>query len=336
MLAILPSPRRDAVARALTRTFGTPDPESLVPLSGGLSGAGVYRLRIGGIVYLLRLEGPRDVFRDPARWYGCMQIAADAVLAPRVRYANAEDGVAIMEFVDQQPLADYSGSRSDLIVELAQALRVLHEAPSFPVLMPYLDALEMLIGGLRATGLTSHAQIGPVLDRFGDLAAIYRALQQDLVSSHNDLNPRNVLYDGRRLWLVDWESSFLADRYVDLAAVANFFTSDSAGETALMTAYFRAPPTAEQSARMFMARQISLIFYGVSFLTGVAAERPGLTVEGHGEPVRSLADLHGAIGEGTFVLDARQGRLTYGLACLRTAGANLSSPGFAKARKTLA
>ena len=85
-----------AVRRATLAAFGTDEIDSARPLSGGLSGARIFRIRVGGVPYLLRIEVGRDAFRDPARAYACMLIAADGLIAPRVRYADAQDGVAIL------------------------------------------------------------------------------------------------------------------------------------------------------------------------------------------------------------------------------------------------
>lgn len=129
----IPLSNRAAVDRALLAAFGTTELDAAVPLSGGLSGALIFRIGVGGIAYLLRIEGTRDVFRDPARWYRCMEIAAGALLAPRVHYADAEDGVAIMEFIQERSLSlEYAGTRADLLAGLGQTLRALHAAPAFP------------------------------------------------------------------------------------------------------------------------------------------------------------------------------------------------------------
>lgn len=40
------------------------------------------------------------------------------------------------------------------------------------------------------------------------------------VSAHNDINPRNVLFDGERLWLVDWELAFRNDPLADARLTA--------------------------------------------------------------------------------------------------------------------
>lgn len=334
---MFPDAKRPAIDRALTAAFGTTVLESVVPLNGGLSDAGVWRIRVGGIAYLLRVEGAGDFVRDPARWYGCMQVAAEAFLAPRVRHACAADGVAIMDFVPERSLSlDYAGSRADLVVELAQAVRALHGTPPFPPLVDYLDAMEGLTGQLRGAGLVAPEALDEPLARYAEAAAVYRRLPADLVSSHNDLNPRNLLYDGARLWLVDWESSFLADRWVDLAAVANFFTSDPGEEELLLRTYFGEAPDGARRARMFLARQINHVFYAAMFLNGAAAERPGVRLPGARLEAPPLAEIHRALGEGAFALETWENRVAYGQARLMAASANLAGPDCARAIAALA
>ena len=329
---MFPAAKRPAVDRALMAAFGTTVLDSVVPLTGGLSGAQVYRIRVGGIAYVLRIEGPADALHDPARWYRCMQIAADAFLAPRVRHACAADGVAIMDFIPQKSLVlDYAGTKSDLVVELAQAIRALHATPAFPPLMDYLDGVEGILGQLRASGLVATEALAEPLARYAEVAAVWRRLPAELVSSHNDLNPRNVLYDGARLWLVDWEASFLADRWVDLASAANFFAPSPDEEDLLLRTYFGGASDAGRRARMFLARQINHTFYGAIFLLGAAAERPGSRLPGTRLDAPPLAELHRRLGEGDFILEAWENRVAYGQARLAAAAENLAGPDCARA-----
>lgn len=327
----IPPAKQPAVDRALMAAFGTAEIDSLTPVSGGLSGALTYRIRVGGIAYLLRIETRRDDFKDRHRWYRCMAIAANGCLAPRVRYADATDGVAIMEFIPEQSWAlDYAGTRQDLIVEAAQAVRALHQAPAFPALVDYMTGMDAVLAGFQATGLLAPEATSDLLDRYGQVRAVYRTEPTDLVSSHNDLNPRNILYDGRRLWFVDWESAFLADRHVDLATLANFITHSQAKEDLLLRTYFGQAPDPRQRARHVVMRQINHLFYGLIMLTAVAATRPGVQAPG-GLEGPSLADIHQGLGAGTFVLDGWDGQVAYGKARLAEALAGMSSPQFAQA-----
>lgn len=321
--------QRPAVGRALQAAFGCNNLDTILPLSGGLSGASIYKIRVGGIAYLLRIEGARDTFRDPHRWYRCMQIAAAAYLAPRVRYADPTDGVAIMDFIPEQSLGlDYPGDRAGLMTEAAQTLRALHETPAFPALVDYMDGMDAVVGQFQATGIVDPKATYALFARFAEVRARYRTDPADLVSSHNDLNPRNVLYDGRRLWLVDWESSFLADRYVDLATIANFFTQDPGEEEVLLRTYFGREPDAVRRARMTVMRQINHVFYGAIFLSGVATERPGLRLPQTGLAGPSTGELHAGLSTGAFVLDTWEGRAAYGRSRLAAAMEGMSAPGF--------
>jgi aminoglycoside phosphotransferase (APT) family kinase protein len=301
-----------AVAKALRAAFGTEVMDGWTPLSGGLSGAGVWRIRVGGIAYLLKVEPPeRDGLRDPHRSYACMKLAAQACIAPRVRYADPDDGVMILDHIEA---ADYFGARADLVVELAQTVRALHATPGFAPLVDYLDGLAALVGQARG------AVRGGAFQTWERLYAVCKALRPQPVSSHNDLNPRNILFDGRRVWLIDWEAAFRADRDVDLAAIANTYAADPDGEALLLRTYFGREATAVEHARLWLFRQVSHVFHAAIFLAGQAR---GDSLQGS-----DLDTIHQGLSLGEPLLDTAEGRRAYGLARLRTVTANLASEAF--------
>lgn len=312
------------VAKALRATFATDVLDGWTPLSGGLSGAGVWRIRVGGIAYLLKVETPqRDGLRDPHRSYACMRLAAQACVAPRVRYADPDDGVAILEHIEARSLMlDYAGTRADLVVELGQAVRALHAIPGFPPLVDYLDGLEALVGEAGRGGVVP---LG-AFDAWPRLYEVCRRLEVQPVSSHNDLNPRNLLYDGRRIWLIDWEAAFRADRYVDLAALANTFAADPEGEGLLLRTYFNREASDAERARLWLFRQVSHVFHAAIFVVGVAGQARADSLDGP-----DLDTIHQGLALDQPLLDTPQGRLAYGLARLRTVNANLASSAFARA-----
>ncbi len=331
MSCAIPENLRPAVERGLLAAFGTTELDAIAPLSGGLSGAAVFRIRVGGIAYALRLTMSRDALRDPARGFACMTTAAQACLAPTVRYACAEDGVAITDLVTQQPLADYPGDGGPLIVELAQAVRLLHETPAFPPLTDYMAGMEDLIALHRASGILDPASTAELFERYAGLARAYRTAPGDLVSSHNDINPGNVIYDGRRLWLIDWEAAFLADRYVDLATTANWLARDAAQEELLLTTYFGGPPGAEQRARFEVMKVVNHVFVGVIFLNTAAAERPGVQPTDATLAGPPLARLRQRLGSGEADFARWDDRVAYGKARLAHALDVLRAPAFARA-----
>lgn len=313
-----------AVRKALRATFATETLDSATPLSGGLSGARVWRIRVGGIAYLLRVEAPeRDALRDPHRSYVCMRLAAQACLAPGVRYADPDDGVMILDHVEARAsVLGHPGARRELIVELGHALRALHAIEGFPPLVDYLDGLDALVGQAGRSGVVPLDAFDP----WARLLVVCRRLAPEPVSSHNDLNPRNLLHDGRRIWLIDWEAAFRADRYVDLAAIANTFAADPDGEALLLATYFGREATVAERARLWLFRQVSHVFHAAIFVAGVAGQARASSLAGP-----ELDAIHQGLALGEPLLDTPEGRLAYGLARLRTASENLASPTFAAA-----
>jgi aminoglycoside phosphotransferase (APT) family kinase protein len=318
-------------AQALRAAFGAAPVTGVRRVTGGFSGARVFRLEAEGGAWLLRLPNGRDAFRDPARWIPCLRIAAEAGIAPPLRYADLDTGACITRFIEGRPLAEgYGTPRAAMIGSLGAMARRLHATPAFPPLVDYMDGMAGLIDELRRTGLLTTAALDQELAGYDALNRAYRALSPEPVSSHNDLNPRNILVEDGRLWVVDWEAAFLADRYVDLATLANNMTRDEAELAVLTAAYFGRPPSPAESARLFLARQVNRVFYGVMFLSGLAAERPAARIA-PGEVQADLDAVRQALAQGRFPLDTCDGRLVYGLAHLRAARASLADLRFAEA-----
>lgn len=327
----IPEDLRPAVDRGLMAAFGTTELDSATAMSGGLSGAAVFRIRVGGIGYALRLTLSRDRLRDPARGFACMRTAAQACLAPTVRYACAQDGVTIMDLVEAQPLFSYPGDGGPLIVELAQTARLLHETAAFPPLVDYLAGIGELIGQLQTGGLIEAAASDELAERFTALAGVYKTAPGDQVSSHNDINPGNVVYDGRRLWLIDWEAAFLADRYVDLATIANWFAREPRQVERLLETYFRAPASPGQRARFEVMRVVNHVFAGAIFLNSARDERPGVELADATLAGPSLAQMHAGLGSGEVSFARWDDRIAYGKARLGAALAGLRAAAFAEA-----
>lgn len=320
-----------AAVDALRAAFGNAPVTGARRIIGGFSGADVFRLEAEGCAWLLRAPKARDALRDPERWLPCLRIAAEAGIAPPLRYADPQTGACITRFVEGRPLAEgFDGPREAMIAALGALARRLHATPPFPRFVDYMDGMADMIGQLRSSALLASEALDEELAGYDELDRACRALAPEPVSSHNDLNPRNILVEDGRLWVVDWEAAFLADRYVDLAALANNTTRDDAELAVLTHAYFGGPPTEAQSARLFLARQLNHVFYGVAFLSGLAGERPDARLAPEGIAA-DLREVRLALAQGRFPLDSWDGRVVYGLAHLRAARANLASGRFAEA-----
>lgn len=275
---MIPQEKSAAVAHALREAFGVTEFEDIRELTGGLGANPVFRIVVRGSAFLLRINLRAG---DVARQYTCMRAAAEAGVTPRVWYTNVEDRIAITDFVEIAPFPI-----TEALVRIPASLRVLHALPAFGEVPSHFNstclflvnkgpALDGFLEKFRAAANPPQNESEEFFARYEQLAAVYARHDVDMVSSHNDLfKPDNMLFDGRRLWLVDWEAAFLNDRYADLAVVANMIVSNEAEETSFLREYFGMPPDEFQVARLFLTQQLAHMFYAMVFLWQGAAGKP--------------------------------------------------------------
>jgi thiamine kinase-like enzyme len=93
---------------------------------------------------------------------------------------------------------------------------------------------------VRRTGLFAAGLLDAHVERLELLREAYDAGSIRLISSHNAPTPGNILFDGERLWLVDWESAFRNDPLVDAAIVLDHFARSQELEDVLLKAWLAA------------------------------------------------------------------------------------------------
>jgi len=300
---MIPHEKTAVVSRGLNQAFGITTPEDICRMPQGLSSDLVFRIVVKGSPFLLRIMTRMDETNDPARIFTCMEAAADAGLAPRVLYSNAEDGVAIIDWIESVPF-----SPAQALVELPATLKRLHALPPFPKAFNYVTAHNFFIWRLRASGLLPAGEMEEVFRRYDQICAAYPRLDADLVSCHMDLKPENILFDGRRAWLVDWTAASVNDRYFDLAIVANFVTTNHADERTYLERYFGQPPDEYQLARFFLMRQVLHMLSAAVFLLLGSAGKP----IDHCDNPPSFRDFHEQIWAGEIDLADNLLKIVYG------------------------
>lgn len=213
---------------------------TMTPLSGGLSNR----------IWLVTDQQGRHVTRlgrdfpfhhvDRAREAMVARAAHAAGFGPGVSYAA--DGVMVTDYIDA--LALTANDVRAIPDRIGALLRDFHRnmpsritGPGF-IFWPF-HVIRDYAAQLREYGT-------PGLDRYLSLAATLEAAQLPLpiVFGHHDLLPANLLDDGARLWLIDYEYAGFGTAMFDLAGVASNagMTADEA--RALLTAYLNQAPDA--------------------------------------------------------------------------------------------
>ncbi|HEY2823176.1 MAG TPA: phosphotransferase [Candidatus Acidoferrum sp.] len=319
---MIPEEKKLAVERAFRAAFGVMEFEDIQMLTAGLSSALIFRIVLKGCPYLLRVITRTDAMGDPTRLFACMKAGADAGLGPRIWYTSVEDRVSITDFVNAKPFP-----KAEALVRMPETIRRLHALPAFPRAVNYLDAMNGLIGRFQAAKILPESETAEAFALYGRARDAYPRNESDMVSSHKDLKPENVLFDGERVWLVDWEAGFLNDRYLDLAVVGTFIATNEKEEKALLHGYFGAGPTEYQLARFYLMRQILHMSYAAAFCmmrSAVTAADPDATVRGYRE-------FHDGVWSSEISLAGDEARLEYARVHLKQALEEMRAPRFEEA-----
>lgn len=268
-LTAVPDAYRVAVRAALAGAFGTRPVEAVTALTVGASAGAILRVETGGNRYLLRVEGPRSPLRYPGQ-YEALRMAAEAGLAPRVHYIDEAAGVAMTDFIETRPLGDFPGGRRALVRAVADLLHRLHGSPVFPAHVPYAETVARLFAHVRRTGLFAAGLLDRHVEHLERLRASYDWDPTQAVSCHNDSLPSNILFDGERLWLIDWESAYPNDPLVDIAIQLDNLARGPELEEVLLQAWLGRAADAGIRHRLAQARALNRLYYAGVLLSASA------------------------------------------------------------------
>ncbi|HVU45912.1 MAG TPA: phosphotransferase [Terracidiphilus sp.] len=332
---MIPQEKIAAVTRGLRAAFGVDKMEEMQMLSGGHRADLIFRIAVRGTPYLLRIV---KRVSDPTNHFAAMQAAAEALLAPRVWYANAEEGVCIMDFIEAVPLP-----RREALAQMPAAMRALHALPAFPARANHLNtsctfllnsgaAVDELLRSFREADLVPRGEKEQFFAWHAELGAVCRQNDAEMAPCHNDLvKPDNILFDGNRVWLVDWEAAFQNDRYADLAVVANFVVTHEAEERSYLARYFGQLPDEYQLARFFLMRQVAHMFYAMAYLLLGSA---GKAVDWN-DSVPEFGEFHRRIWAGEVDFKDSSMKIAYGQVHWRQLMRNLELARFGEAMRTV-
>lgn len=267
---MIPENKQLAVKKALQAAFNVDAFEDIRQLTKGLSSALIFKITVRGNPYLLRVVTRTDAFGDPTFYYGCMKVAAEKEIAPRIHYLGIEDRISITDFIVEQPFSIAAAKEM-----MPSLIRKLHALPKFSFRNNYFDSMERLLPQFRAANIFPESEINELLKIYERIMSVYpRNDTQNRVSSHNDSKPENIVFDGQRPWFVNWEAAFLNDRYLDLAIVANFVVMNEKAEADFLETYFEDAIGDYRHARFFLMQEILHFYYFMFLIAFDNGEKP--------------------------------------------------------------
>jgi hypothetical protein len=180
----------------------------------------------------------------------------------------------IMDFIEDRPLETYPDGSSGLARAIGAMLKKQQNAPLFPYFMDHPDIVSRLWTHVCKTGLFVDGLLDEASGRMVKIRETYDPRAKNFVSSHNDVLPRNILFDGKRLWLIDWENAYRNDPLVDVATALDNFAQSPELEEALLLSWLGDEPDRALRDRLAQVRALTRLYYaGVLFSASALAPR---------------------------------------------------------------
>lgn len=230
------------------------------PLAGGITNTN-FTVTDRGRRYVVRIGDDIPVHHVSRKAELAAARAAHAAgIAPEI--LHAEPGAMVMPWIEGRTLAPEDVRDPGMLARIVPLLRRCHaevgrliegRAPLFWVFHVCRDYARTLERG-RSRMAPEVPRLMAINDRLEDLVGEVR-----LVFGHNDLLAANILDDGRRLWLLDWEYAGFNSPLFDLGGLASNSELPPEQEELLLQAYFDGNVTSDLRRRYAAMRCASLL-----------------------------------------------------------------------------
>lgn len=230
------------LAEVLDRLPSTRGRPRTVEDLGGLSNRS-FRVRTDQQTLLVRLpaRGPGVLACDREAELVNARRAAASGAGPAVVDALPDEGVLVVAWVEGRTYGPADLRDEAVLSQVAAACRRLHLGERFVGDFDLVTVQRRYLDAVRTRGIrlpTGYLDLVPETER---LAAAMAASSRGSVACHNDLWAANLVDDGDRVWLVDFEFAANNDADFDLGSIWAESGLDEQQLITLVQAYAEAP-----------------------------------------------------------------------------------------------
>ena len=213
---------------------------TLVALTGGITNRN-YRVDVAGQQdrFVIRLGGNDTHLLGISREveHAATVAAAGVGVGAEVIAFLRPEGYLVTRFIPGIPMAELDVHAPATIAKIADSVRRFHDGPAIPGLFIPLRICEVYraLAAERGVRIPPEYALAQAIGRRIELALITNPLE--MRPCHNDFLPGNLIDDGHRMRIVDWEYAGMGDPFFDLGNFSINNDLDEAEDVAFLAAY---------------------------------------------------------------------------------------------------
>jgi len=218
-------------------------PVTVEALEGGITNHNIL-VHAGTQRYVVRL-GKDIPEHGIMRWHelAASHAAHSAGVSPKVHFH--QEGVLVLDFIESKALEESDLHKPEVLVSVVELLKKTHTQIPLHMRGNVLSFwVFQILRDYTATLRDHKSSYVPKLDSLLDQARLLEKAvgSVELVFGHNDMLPANILDDGNRYWLIDWEYGGFNSPLFDLGGLASNCALERDAEAVMLQTYYQSPP----------------------------------------------------------------------------------------------
>ena len=189
-------------------------------LDGGLTNTN-YRVTLDGRSYVARLSDPATSLLaiDRVAEHANSVAAAASGVAPAVAGFAPQAGLLVVEWVTGRTFTEQDVRDDANLPRIARACRLLHSGPRFVSEFDMFDIQRRYLDVVLERDFRLPERYLEFMPQVERIRTALAARPEPTVPCNNDLLAANMIDDGERLWLIDYEYSGNNDPYFELGNI---------------------------------------------------------------------------------------------------------------------
>jgi len=297
---------KDKILRKILDIRSEEDIQYMAPLSGGFSGALLYKFIAHNKAYVMKRSKRRFGNVGLEEEFNLCKIAADLGIAPKVYYTNVEKDIIVTEFIHHQlpsnheprPLRENKKWLEDII----KLIKKVQNMPVGKFNLKTTRIHEDFHGVYKNAAKSLQYHLKKKEKQLLERIVKTPRLEGKIVFSHGDFNVANLLYNNERFYLIDWDWEYAKFNHylLDVAHFSNFLCMTKSEGLDLLTMYLEHEPTEHEIQQFNHLRRYQFGFRAVADFFTVLKSNGGLPTPPDKFTHMTLEEIHIAFSNGNM------------------------------------